>query len=277
MSYILDALKRADAQRQQGAAPGLHLLQEPVPLGKLPAEPAKKRLALPIALGAVLLAFGAGAAYWATHRTAPVQVAAVSIPQPAASQTVITPHTVRPVAPPPATPVPPKPQAKVAPKTDAASAPSPVLKPVAVPAMDSANAAPAKAGAKSSEPAIITETVSAPVAALAPAATAAVNSAVNTANNSANNTANNTAVSAAPAPVHEVPKLSELPDALQRKVPKLSVTGSVYSDNPAQRLLVVNGQVLTQGSNMGPELRLEEIGVKSSVFSYAGTRFKVSN
>jgi general secretion pathway protein B len=277
MSYILDALKRADAQRQQGAAPGLHLLQEPVPLGKLPAEPAKKRLALPIALGAALLAFGAGAAYWATHRTAPVQVAGVSIPQPAASQTVITPHTVRPVAPPPAAPVPPKPQAKVAPKTDAASAPSPVLKPVAVPAMDSAKAAPTKAVAKASEPAIITETVSAPVAALAPAATAAANTAVNAAVNAANNSANNTAVSAAPAPVHEVPKLSELPDALQRKVPKLSVTGSVYSDNPAQRLLVVNGQVLTQGSHMGPELRLEEIGVKSSVFSYAGTRFKVSN
>lgn len=277
MSYILDALKRADAQRQQGAAPGLHLLQEPVPLGKLPAEPAKKRLALPIALGTALLAFGAGAAYWATHRTAPVQIAAVSIPQPAASQTVITPHTVRPVAPPPAAPVPPKPQAKVAPKTDAASAPSPMLKPVAVPAMDTAKAAPAKAVAKASEPAIITETVSAPVAAHAPAATAAVNTAVNAAVNAANNSANNTAVSAAPAPVHEVPKLSELPDALQRQVPKLSVTGSVYSDNPAQRLLVVNGQVLTQGSHMGPELRLEEIGVKSSVFSYAGTRFKVSN
>jgi general secretion pathway protein B len=81
---------------------------------------------------------------------------------------------------------------------------------------------------------------------------------------------------AAPAPVaHDAPKLSELPDTTRRQLPKLTVTGSVYSDNPAQRLLVVNGQVLTQGSQIAPELRLEEIGEKSSVFSHAGTRFKV--
>jgi len=51
----------------------------------------------------------------------------------------------------------------------------------------------------------------------------------------------------------------------------------VYSDNPAKRLLLVNNQVLGQGSQAAPGLRLEEIQPKSSVFSYRGTRFRLAH
>ena len=74
-----------------------------------------------------------------------------------------------------------------------------------------------------------------------------------------------------------VAQLGELPEALRRQIPALSITGVVYSANPAQRLLVVNNQVLTQGSVAAPEVNLEEIQPKSSVFSFRGTRFRVAH
>jgi general secretion pathway protein B len=73
------------------------------------------------------------------------------------------------------------------------------------------------------------------------------------------------------------PLLGDLPEDLRRQIPALAITGVVYSENPAQRLLLVNNQVLTQGSVVAPELTLEEIQAKSSVFVFRGTRFRVAH
>jgi general secretion pathway protein B len=72
-----------------------------------------------------------------------------------------------------------------------------------------------------------------------------------------------------------VPLLADLPQELRSQIAKITITGSVYSDSPAQRLLLVNNLVLPQGSQVGPELTLEEIQPRSSVFSFKGTRFRV--
>ena len=74
-----------------------------------------------------------------------------------------------------------------------------------------------------------------------------------------------------------VPLLSDLPEEIRRQIPPLAITGAVYSDNPAQRLLLVNNLVLTQGSLAAPEVSLEEIRVRSSVFSFRGTRFRLAH
>ena len=71
--------------------------------------------------------------------------------------------------------------------------------------------------------------------------------------------------------------LSGLPEDMRRQIPALAITGSVYSKNPDKRLLLVNNQVLGQGSLAAPEVTLEEIQAKSSVFSYRGTRFRVAH
>ena len=55
----------------------------------------------------------------------------------------------------------------------------------------------------------------------------------------------------------------------------MTITGVVYSDNPGQRLLLVNNQVLPQGSLAAPDVTLDEIGAKSSRFSFRGTRFRL--
>ena len=57
----------------------------------------------------------------------------------------------------------------------------------------------------------------------------------------------------------------------------MAISGAVYSDNPSQRLLLVNGQVLNQGSQVAPDLTVVEIHANNSEFNFRGTRFRVGH
>jgi general secretion pathway protein B len=70
--------------------------------------------------------------------------------------------------------------------------------------------------------------------------------------------------------------LSALPEELRRQIPPLSISGLVYSADPALRLLLVNGQVLKEGSQVAPDLTLVEIRATSSEFDFQGTRFRIA-
>lgn len=74
MSYILDALRRADAERQQGGVPGLHT--PPSPQAAAPVVPSPW---LPWAAAALLLIV-AGALAWWWMRPAAVAVTVVAVP-----------------------------------------------------------------------------------------------------------------------------------------------------------------------------------------------------
>lgn len=74
-----------------------------------------------------------------------------------------------------------------------------------------------------------------------------------------------------------VPLLSELPEDIRRQIPALTITGAVYSETPGQRLLLVNNLVVNQGGLVAPELNVEEIRPKSSVFNFRGTRFRLAH
>ena len=80
---------------------------------------------------------------------------------------------------------------------------------------------------------------------------------------------------AQPQPAVRVPLLADLPEDLRRQVPTMAIGGSVYSPQPANRMLVVNGQVFREGSPVAAELQLEQIGPKAAVFSIRGQRFEV--
>jgi general secretion pathway protein B len=73
------------------------------------------------------------------------------------------------------------------------------------------------------------------------------------------------------------PLLADLSEDIRRQIPALNISGTVYSENPGQRLLLVNNLVLNQGSQAAPEIKLEEIGAKSSIFSFRGTRFRLAH
>ena len=100
MSYILDALRRAEADRQRGAVPGLQ--DQPQPLPAPVAAPADdpRRTGLWALAGAGLLAAGGAAAWWWLKWPGPAPVAPVAVmtPAPAVAPTAL-PAPVTPVAP----------------------------------------------------------------------------------------------------------------------------------------------------------------------------------
>jgi len=245
MSYILDALKRADAERERGAVPGLHARPAIAPAAQT-AYRAQHRVWITVAVTLALAGMvAAGLWIWQTP-DADVRLAAV---EPAAARPPV-PAPSAPPAPAPTTPA--VAASPAAPQT----VPAPAAPRAALSPPQSAGAPAASVPA--SRPAPAARAVAAPTPPRpkpAPAAKAAASQA------------------AAPA----VRLLGELPEDLRRQIPPLVITGSVYSNNPDKRLLLVNNQVLPQGSLAAPELRLEEIQAKSSVFSFRGTRFRVTH
>lgn len=260
MSYILDALKRADTERERGAAPGLHTRHQ-MPAGNAGIPSERRPVWMAAAAGLTLVVLAIVFWFWRTPDAPPMaalQPAASPVPkmvapeQPAASPAPVPPAApVAPVAPstPPAaiTPIAPVPIV-------VAEAPVAKAKPVEKTSPKVVAAEPATPTA----PATATGAVAVAPAAAPASAAAAVPTSLPT--------------SARPA---SATLLSDLPAELRSQIPKITITGSVYSDSPAQRLLLVNNLVLSEGGQVTPDLKLEEIQPRSSVFSYKGNRFRL--
>ena len=79
-----------------------------------------------------------------------------------------------------------------------------------------------------------------------------------------------------PVPASSTPS-AELPlPADGAGMPKLTITGGVYSDAPGQRMLIVNGQVLNEGSEAAPGVVLEQIRPRTAVLGFRGQRYVVN-
>jgi general secretion pathway protein B len=78
-------------------------------------------------------------------------------------------------------------------------------------------------------------------------------------------------VSSPGAPQQPTPVATGLPP----DAPKIAITGGVYSSNPAQRMLIVNGQVFNEGSEVAPGISVTEIKPKSAVLTFRGNRYSV--
>jgi general secretion pathway protein B len=79
------------------------------------------------------------------------------------------------------------------------------------------------------------------------------------------------------APSVEAPLMSreQLPPNIRSELPQFAVGGSIYSTSPAARSLIVNGQLYREKDRLTQDLSLEEIKLKSAVFSFRGYRFEV--
>ncbi|MGQ3082877.1 MAG: general secretion pathway protein GspB [Hydrogenophaga sp.] len=246
MSYILDALQRADAERERGHVPGLKSQIVPPASRKAPAP----RRWTPVHTGAVLAALLLGAALWwwlkpaaqpsaATAASpAPVAAAPAAPPVPAAepiARVRQAPAAIEPIQPILAPPLPraEPPKRAAAPAPAAAAAPAP---PPSTAAAQPSAAAP-----------------SAPVPASAPAPAAAA-----------------TDTNAAP-----VRSFGELSPEARAQLPPVSVSGSTYSKNPALRMLIINGKVIQEGQEIAPGFKLETIGQRSAVLNHQGLRYSI--
>jgi len=69
--------------------------------------------------------------------------------------------------------------------------------------------------------------------------------------------------------------LKELPVALRQKLPDFTVSVFLYSDDPATRILRMNGMTMKEGQQGTDGLKLEEIMPDGAIFSYMKYRFRV--
>lgn len=275
MSYILDALRRAEAERGRGAVPGLHTPAVPAPGAPSMAEPAR-RGALPwlpvLAAGLAVAGVAAGAAWWLAHRTAvpaePVRVVAAPVSQPVTPAAATAPAPTPPAALQPAEQPARARVASAAPAPLPAPAPAPAVRPervapVTVPATAAAAAAPAPLPAE--------RAASAPLS-RASAAAAATARLLPPANGAA--TPGAPAVAAA-AEAPPIVAQRDLPPSLREQLPAMQFSGATYSANPAYRMAIVNGQVLHEGDQAAPGVVLEKIEPSRTVWAFRGYRYAV--
>jgi general secretion pathway protein B len=237
LSYILDALKKADAERERSAVPGLHAHPQDDPSGR---ERREGRVPWPaIAIGSIVVL--GGALTWLLLSDRGVRTPPLMAEAPALPTTAPSPAP----APAPA-------------RTPEPAEPAPALVPVAAPAP----IAPA-ATAPSPPP----QQTAAPTPAAAPVARAAPPKPATPP------PAPKAAVPAEP----RVPSLSELPADVRASLPTLAISAAVFSPTPSARMLFINGQVLREGQAVADGVIVERIGVSASVLSARGVRFEIKH
>lgn len=72
-----------------------------------------------------------------------------------------------------------------------------------------------------------------------------------------------------------IPELDQLSPDIQKELPKISINGHIYSDNPSSRLVNINGHVIREGEDVTDNLRIEEITVSGIIFNYKDIRFRL--
>ena len=245
MSYILDALRRADAERERGVVPSLQSQQHTVVEEDDAAVPRSRLLLwVIVGLGGALLALlawtllgggddaaaaggrrvggagrgGADASAVASARevVAPVTADAVPAPPPAAV-TAVVPAPVAPV---------PRQSRRYLPRRRAA---------------DGRNdrAAPHDASRR---------------------------------HRSGSDGSGDTPAASTP----RIYAQGELPEDVRRDLPRIAINGSSYSGDAASRMVMINGQIFHEGDSLGAGLVLEKINRRSAVLAFRGWRYEVA-
>lgn len=224
MSYILDALKRAESERSRGAVPNIHALPDAAGDSEPPSGMAGKFAAALIGLS--ILALAAGAWWWFSR----------SEPAPWQPADAVGEVSVPALATPP-----------IAPPLDPQLAAAPLKPPATVAAVP---VTPARS--QFSLPAARAPTVD---KALSRSAASAL---------------------AAAQPEARVYAIKELPEHIRNSLPALKVSGATYSESPANRMLIVNGNVFHEGDALTPEVSLQHIELRAAVLSFRGYRYSIS-
>jgi general secretion pathway protein B len=282
MSYILEALKKAQAERALGSAPTIHTL----PLHPVADSAARTGSAtIWVGLAAGLLIAAAVGLVWRAQEPVP----------PAAQSVTAAPADAAPLVPAGAAGEPNRPaaapaSAAVTPPlaTAPAAAPVPQRAAVSQPAIAAPVPAPVPPRATTRPDSVVPQLVPAPPAgrpaapemapqlppaARSPAAAAPAVKAVSSALAIAAPAAPSKPAPAAPD--DNVPPLRELPEAVAREIPQVKLGGYIYSSDPAERLLLVDNVLRHEGETLAPGLVLEKLLPKAALMNYKGYRYKI--
>lgn len=269
MSYILDALRRAEAERGRGGVPGLHSQAVPVPGAAPVAERPTASPWLMASTGVAVAAVAVAGTWWVMQRPAPapaVVVAAAPAPTPA--------------------PVPAAPQpAPAAPAAPSTPAPAPAAVPAPAPAAVAPAPEPRAAEKRSAAPS--PREKAAPPAPAPRGAEPSARSRAEPSRDPARDLARDAAPARLPEPAAAAPAPAtatgtvfaqgDLPEAVRAQLPSLKISGVTYSGNPAYRMAIVNGQVLHEGDPAGPGLLLEKIEPGRTIWSFKGYRYGLAS
>lgn len=240
MSYILDALRRAQAERERGQVPGLEartLVQTP------PPQPPRRAAAWWLGGGLVLALLVTAAVLVWRGNAAPAPSTAARQAQAASTAAAVS--AVAATSPGPL-PAPQPPMVVVSVPTAPPALPAP---PLAQPVYPAALNAPLPL------PLPLPAAATAAATAAAPAATPAV--------------------PGPPAGGVRAVQLAQLSPELRRELPALTLGGAIWSDNAASRFVIVNGQVLREGDAAAPGVLLERIGPKAVFLRWRDWRLEV--
>ena len=250
MSYILDALRRADAERERGAVPSLHTQQ----YGALPGdEDDAPRRARVSTIAAVLLA-AALVAVVGWHF-----LSGDAPPRPTVQ--VIAP--VPPVAAAPAPPV----------EAASTSTAAPALRGDTTTAVrnDAMAASASTDAARRGQARPLADGRS--VAARTPQKAAASSAALATRQAPATPAAPAASAGSANDRIYT---LADLPDDVRRDLPKLAFGGASYSSAATSRMVIYNGQVFHEGDSIGGGVVLQRVNRKSAILAVRGYRVELA-
>jgi len=235
MSFILDALKKSDSERQRQAGPALFEVRSAAPRSGLPAWA--------LALGALLAVNIVGLGWFLLRSPAPASRDNTSTVAPAAAQ------------PAPSSPARARGSAAAhtdGPGADTSAVPAPIVAAPVLPPTPAA-ATPANApGEESTNPADYEEALPAQQSLRPPHAAGSVE------------------IASGIAPTEE-----ELPPAIRNQLPELRLDMHVYAARAADRFVFINMQRLREGEATRDGIRVDEITPTGAILSFRGTRFRL--
>jgi general secretion pathway protein B len=274
MSYILDALRKADAQRERDPARGIHA--QPLAASTHLSASRSTTPGWIWPAGGAALALAMWGAWVLFIDRAPVasaagpavQVAAAPIQSPSAAPAPAVPAPATPAA--TVQPPPPPAGARVIPPRDPTNTSQPTMRGGPQPVVGTPGG---PAPATLTQPGPVPAPTSGPVQGPPPQGRSGL---------SRDPRPNSPPVSGpaqtqplpAPQPAAPAPAPAAVV-GLPADAPKLAISGGVYSASPAQRMLIVNGQVFNEGSEIGPGVTLDEIKPKTAVLRFRGARYTV--
>lgn len=80
-----------------------------------------------------------------------------------------------------------------------------------------------------------------------------------------------------PEPEKEVlalPYRVQLPPEIQKEIPQFTFAGHTYADDPKQRMIIINNQILREGDSVDSDTKLINIVWEGVVLSYKGVSFR---
>lgn len=263
MSYILEALRRAERERHLGQAPTVQALTQATSLPR--SDPGRRSLRLALVAVTLLLAATAAVLLWRKPDTVAIA------PPVATTPSVATAPSVAPLpeAPPASSTSLPPPPAASAPAPTATIAPPPAAtgRPLQA-ALDAAEAAEVI----EAEDALATlDDLAAPYVADAAPAEDEQAEASTPGAEPAPAAAPRAAVTSSPTPA-EPTLLRDMPSSYRARFPPVRLDVHVYNDDPARRWIMVEGRRYRESETLASGPRVIAIRVEGVIFEHAGQR-----